>query len=298
MKHNFLYPALLLSAAAAAVAMLFGGCQKEITDPDAERPLYPTPGAINARYTVADSVTVVFAQGNLQYQATTHQWRFASNQYDVIGTVNERIDTTYNGWIDLFGWGTSGYNDVMPYTIDDTNTHYAPGEMDIAGTEYDWGQHNAISNGGNQIGQWRTLTQAEWRHLLYFREGASLRRALATIENVGPGGSDMAGLVLLPDKWQLPTDVTFQPGSSDGYQTNVFTAGDWNLMQANGAVFLPAAGYRDGTRVSLVGSYGCYWTSTYYTDGSAYELYFQSTGYDFYTTARAIGHSVRLAMEK
>ncbi len=276
--------------------MIFCSCEPE--EVVVEQPLYPTVGAINARYTVADSVTVVFAQGNLQYQATTHQWRFASNQYDVVGTGNVLIDTTNSGWIDLFGWGTSGYNDLMPYTTDDTSTHYARGLADIAGTEYDWGQRNAISNGGNQAGLWRTMTHQEWQHVLYFREGASLRRALATIAHVGPAGSDMAGLVLLPDKWELPAGVSFQPGSIEGFETNVYTAGDWNLMQSAGAVFLPAAGYRDGTEVSLVGTYGCYWTSSSYKDNSAYELYFQNTGMDFYTTARAIGHSVRLVRER
>jgi len=276
--------------------LLFCGCEKEV--PEVEKPLYPTVGAINARFTVGDSVTVVFAQGNLQYQANTHQWRFANNQYDVIGNANEQIDTTYSGWIDLFGWGTSGYEGLMPYSTDDTSSHYVPGETDIAGTDYDWGQHNAITNGGNQTGQWRTLTYKEWQHLLRFREGASLRWAMATIQSVGPDRTDMVGLVFLPDKWELPSNVSFQPGRTDGFQTNVYTVGDWNLMQSAGAVFLPAGGYRDGTSVSLVGSYGCYWTSTTYTDDSAYELYYQSTGLAFYTTARAIGHSVRLVMDK
>lgn len=277
-------------------AVLFCACEKKAVE--VEKPLYPTPGGINARYSVGDSVTVVFSQGNLQYRAATQQWRFADNQYDVIGAGNESIDTSYVGWIDLFGWGTSGYCGLMPYSVDDTSRHYVPGDADIAGTEYDWGQHNAIANGGNAVGQWRTLSQKEWRHLLSYREGASLRRSMATIRNVGPEGTDMVGIVLLPDKWELPSGVTFNAGCRDGYRSNVYTAGDWNLMQSAGAVFLPAAGYRDGTSVSLVGSYGCYWTATGYTDASAYEFYFQPSGYDFYTTARSIGHSVRLVMNK
>jgi hypothetical protein len=291
MKHILLYVFLPILS-----VLMLCGCEPEV--PEVEQPLYPTVGAINARFSVGDSVTVVFSQGNLQYQATTHLWRFANNQYDVIGTGNVLIDTTNSSWIDLFGWGTSGYNDLMPYATDDTNTHYATGENDIAGTEYDWGQHNAISNGGNKVGEWRTLTYQEWQHLLYYRRSASLLRSMATIERVGPAGSDMGGIVLLPDKWELPTGVTFKPGSTEGFQTNVYTAGDWNLMQSAGAVFLPAGGYRDGTNVNLVGTYGCYWTSTCYTDDSAYELYFQSSGYDFYTTARASGHCVRLVMNK
>jgi len=274
----------------------FYACERN--EIEVERPLYPTPGAINARFTVGDGVTVVFAQGNLQYQATTRTWRFASNQYDVIGAANEMIDTTYSGWIDLFGWGTSGYDSLMPYSSEDTSAHYAPGEADIAGTEYDWGVHNAISNGGNGVGQWRTLTLKEWNHLLYYRERASLLRGLATIQHVGPAGSDMAGVVLLPDKWELPDQVSFHFGSTEGFQTNVYSAGDWNRMQSAGAIFLPAGGYRDIARVNMVGSYGCYWTSTCYTDDSAYELYFLDSGFDFYTNARSVGHSVRLVMNR
>lgn len=277
-------------------ALAFGSCQPE--DPELERPLYPTVGAINARFSVANSATVVFAQGNLQYQATTGQWRFADNQYDVVGSDNSLIDTNNSGWIDLFGWGTSGCDSLMPYTTDDTSAHYARGEADIAGSEYDWGQHNAIANGGGKAGQWRTPTYKEWQHLLFYRQKASLHRALATIRQVGPDGADMGGLVLLPDVWELPDGVEFHPGSAKGFQTNVFSVAQWNLMQSAGAVFLPAGGYRDGTEVALVGDFGCYWTTSSYTSESAYELYFQSLGFNFYTTARATGHSVRLIMDK
>lgn len=291
MRHTFGLPILLLFNVLA-----FCCCQP--SESDVEQPLYPTVGAINARFSVADAVTVVFSQGNLQYQATTDQWRFADNQYDVIGADNRQIDTNNSGWIDLFGWGTSGYNGLMPYSIDDTSAHYALGEDDIAGIGYDWGQQNAISNGGGKVGQWRTLTYKEWKYLFFYRQNASLRRALATVRQVGPEGSDMGGLVLLPDGWVLPDGITFTPGSTDGFQTNIYTVGQWNRMQSAGAVFLPAGGYRDGKDVALVGSYGCYWTASGYTDDSAYELYFLSSGFNFYTTARASGHNVRLVMDK
>lgn len=55
---------------------------------------------------------VYFSQGNLQYQASTHTWRFAENQYDAIGSDNRKIAADYAGWIDLFGWGTSGYDNT------------------------------------------------------------------------------------------------------------------------------------------------------------------------------------------
>lgn len=53
---------------------------------------------------------VSFSKGNLQYQASTNTWSFAENQYDIIGYGNENISSDYDGWIDMFGWGTSGYD--------------------------------------------------------------------------------------------------------------------------------------------------------------------------------------------
>ena len=62
-------------------------------------------------FTINDSGDkVAFSKGNLQYQASTDTWRFAENQLSVIGEDNQNISPTYSGWIDLFGWGTSGWD--------------------------------------------------------------------------------------------------------------------------------------------------------------------------------------------
>ena len=150
---------------------LLSGCEKP--KEKQEKPFYPAEGAVNARYSIGDTVTVVFAQGNLQYQASTRTWRFASNQYDVIGYSNELVDTNYAGWIDLFGWGTSGYNELMPYTVVDIDSCYVPEFIDIAGTDYDWGRFNVVSNGGNKRGVWRTMKYDEWRYLFFFGQNAA-----------------------------------------------------------------------------------------------------------------------------
>lgn len=84
----------------------------------------PTPGVGIGVFTVAKGKTVAFASGNLQYNAAqgSHYcadgsvqqgtWRFAEHQYDYIGDANSNISQSYDGWIDLFGWGTSGYNNT------------------------------------------------------------------------------------------------------------------------------------------------------------------------------------------
>jgi len=67
-------------------------------------------------------------------------------------------------------------------------------------------------------------------------------------------------------------------------------------MESHGAVFLPAAGYRNGTSVNYAGSYGYYWSSASYDHDYAGYLHFCSD--DLYTgnsgSRRGSGRSVRL----
>ena len=86
--------------------------------------VYATEGALSGKFTCDErGGQVVFSQGNLQYQASTNTWRFAEHQYDFVGNdakgnvyigetkcSNKQISATYSGWIDLFGFGTSGWN--------------------------------------------------------------------------------------------------------------------------------------------------------------------------------------------
>ena len=207
--------------------------------------------AILAAFSVSDSTKVYFSQGNLQYQASTGTWRFAEHQWDFVGdsingnvyengvkSDNLKISPTYDGWIDLFGWGTSGYNGKNPYMTSTDYSDYGDGSNDIAGTNYDWGVYNKISNGGNQAGMWRTLTSSEWNHLISGRAQANRLMGQGKVNNVN-------GLILLPDSWATETPssarFTYDPGN---YSTNVYSLDEWAVMQSYGAVFLPAAGIR------------------------------------------------------
>ena len=256
-------------------------------------------GAIKAAFSVSADKKVYFSKGNLQYQASTSTWRFAENQYDIIGEDNANISSTYTGWIDLFGWGTSGWNSganaYLPYSTSTSYSDYYPGgdyNNDLAGdyANADWGVYNKISNGGNQAGQWRTLTYNEWSYLINSRTNASSKYGVATVNNVN-------GLVLLPDSWTLPADVTFTSGANGDFAQNTYSAEDWAKMEANGAVFLPAAGNRYGTAEGDVGSYGYYWSSSAYGNDYANCLSFGSDYVDTGSNYRGYGHSVRLVQD-
>ena len=224
-------------------------------------------GVLPGAFSVSATQQVFFSQGNLQYRASTDTWRFAEYQYDYVGSFNSNISSTYNGWIDLFGWGTSGWNSgavcYQPWSASTSSSHYCPSGSftnDLTGSyaDADWAYHNAISNGGNVAHLWRTLTSAEWKYLFNTRANASSKRGIGNINGVG-------GLIILPDSWTLPSGCSFTSGIASYYHVwthNSYTLSQWAAMEAAGAVFLPAAGYRSGTFVTNVGYDGFYWSST------------------------------------
>ncbi|MBP5371485.1 MAG: hypothetical protein J6Y55_06115 [Bacteroidales bacterium] len=242
-------------------------------------------------FSVSETKKVYFSQGNLQYQASTGTWRFAEHQYDIIGDENSNISSTYSGWIDLFCWGTSGFDDKFPYMTSTSGSDYGYGSTNIAGTNYDWGVYNAISNGGDEVGMWHTLTYSEWLYLRANRIDANKLWGIATVNGVN-------GCVFLPDNWTLPSGMAFISGIRDDLAQNIYTASDWAKMEANGAVFLPAAGYRDGTFVYFVGSQGDYWTGSTSDSRDAASFYVNdSTVGQSYSYGRGRGKSVRLVRD-
>lgn len=252
-------------------------------------------GGLPGLFSVAPDKQVYFSQGNLQYMGATQTWRFAENQYDTIGIFNNNISSSYNGWIDLFGWGTSGWDsgakEYQPYSTSTTNADYYPGNAsnnDLTGSyeDADWGIYNAIYNGGNKAGLWRTLTQDEWLYLYSERANADTKHAYATINGIG-------GYILLPDNWILPSGLTFD---ASGTNANQYTKEQWKMMEQNGAVFLPAAGFREGLETRQVLKLGDYWLSTSYDADNACRVYFTSAKdpESYPKELRHYGFSVRL----
>lgn len=264
---------------------VFSACKKENNENGNENggTQQQTEGSLTGLFSIGNGKTVRFSQGNLQYQASSDTWRFATQQYECIGNSNSNISLFYQGWVDLFGWGTSGYNDIKPWLID-----YDMEAASITGTKYDWGLNNAISNGGNKAGLWHLLTIDQWEYLVSGRGGS--RFAKATV-------ADVRGLILLPDRWN---DTTFALNAVNeaeaGYESNFINASDWaNKLEANGVVFLPCAGLREGTTVNYVNGFGRYWSSTYIE--KARSLFFHQTdvrpeGADYHS-----GFAVRLVQD-
>ncbi len=180
---------------------------------------------ISGLFSVGPNQYVQFAPGNLQYSPSTNVYRFAPSQLDFVGESQGayfRGEISSIEWIDLFGWGT-GNNPTFSSTDDADYSTFT-----------DWG-NNTISNGGGYT--WRTLTKDEWLYLASGRANAFQKFGGANIDGVDC-------FIFLPDAWNQPAGTTFVPGFgwNDFYTRNTYSAAQGQLMQAAGALILPAAG--------------------------------------------------------
>lgn len=267
---------------------------------------------------------------------------YANGEYPTAsqnGTKSDNNNIT-NGasntqWIDLFGWGTSGYHNsndpyninYRPYDIRYDNaststfdwtdgTHYSlPIEQNpfgygpsmgltnvnwnLVGTSanYDWGVYNNICNDGSfGAGAWRTMTcdsdlqhDGEWNYLFEQRRASTINGTanarFATAQLNVRLNQLVNGVMLFPDNYTWPAEVSYYPGSiNDGYAVfgsdHQWTEAEWSLLEKNGAVFLPAAGYRqDPDHLVTVPSLACFYWSV--TRG---DIYFGNHMYINYST--------------
>lgn len=248
-----------------------------------------------AKFSVSPTRKVRFSQGNLQWSAAdshlvadgTHSlgtWRFAQHQYDYIGQPNDNISNSYMGWIDLFGYGTSGYNNKSPYLTSASYNSYV--DSSISCTYYDWGTYNSIINGGNIPGFWRNLEGSEWDYLINYRDGARERFGLGTVNGVN-------GIIILPDFWSKPTTLPdFVPGVAS--YANTYTAMQWEIMESHGAVFLPNAGNRIVARTVNTGSFGLYWCGNKQSNAVFNNIQISISQFAVYSSNPNLGLSVRL----
>ena len=250
--------------------------------------LATAPDTVGALFSVAADKKVIISQGNLQYNITTGVWSFMDNQYDINETQDQDVGVNYANLniVSLFGWGASGWNNgnnyYLPYNTartyaasygygpknGDTYTYDLTGEFANA----DWG-YNTISNGGTG---WRTLATnatsgGEWNYLLKSRTTkykvnsyTSVRYAKAFLL------SSIHGIILFPDTYTHPDGVAEPTGinkdDATSWDANTYTLEEWRKMEAEGAVFLPAAGTRsdntNNTTVTYVNTACDYWTAT------------------------------------
>ena len=179
-------------------------------------------------FTIGEHKTATFATGNLQYKkdGENETWRFAKQQYQVVGAQNIELgNPEFKGWIDMLGWSNGDANN---WGVNPSNSN-----ADYAGEFVDWGTKMGA--------EWSTLSADDWKYLLNERANAA---ALKQVARVG----EMVGILLFPDVWTMPEGCTVETAYNEYYETELYnyTLAQWAKMEAEGAMFLPAAGRRTG----------------------------------------------------
>ena len=233
----------------------------------------PVPkGGLPGIFSVSPTQKVYFSMGNAQYNEdgyygsakfADHQWEFVGDAthgdvyYQGVKSDNNKANRGYAGWIDLHEWGGWMGQNSAKYVYD------------FFGYE-EWGSWR-YENAEDKEDYWRTLTSDEWIYLFDKRPNARNLRGQATVNN-------HHGYIILPDNWQQPQGLSFRPQPSN-WTTNTYSETQWSLMEKAGAVFLPAAGVRNGKQVQGINVIGAYWSSTMYRqngqqDVDAKNIYF------------------------
>lgn len=259
------------------------------------------PGVLPGDFYIINQ-DVYFTKGNLQatYDGNSWTWGFAENQYDYIGATSGNILLTDTppfingtGTVDLFGWVgySSTLTGVAEYGI--TSSETAEDYGNVLGEEVknpDWG---AYVNMG--IMNLTTLTsyysnnepRCEWADLVWHREASTI----SGVENARFAMAYLLGtthgMILFPDYYVHPLGVEPVAGVNDAFlltaawNSNRYDEEEWAAMEAAGAVFLPAAGSRDGYNVRYVNESGYYWSRSSFDDDSYPENYELATAVMF-----------------
>ena len=273
-------------------------------------------------FSVSGDKKVALSKGNLQYRPSDGKWRFAEHQWDYVGgdvttggttthfgnvrnstnnpmataadgTKRDMTDAeraSYDGWFDLFGWGTSGVdpgsgNHYQPWET--VNGNYGPAAALTAAN--DWGVNIRVFEyfrPSEIISEFRTLSSDELTYLFDARTTKSTHRWFTGTLKWGlAAGESTKGVFLLPDNflWHEsygPEPSAYEDDTLAGYTVDNTVGARFSKMESAGVVFIPYAGKRELTAVSELGEKMNLWTSTVPEASSAY-----------------LGYSVRLATD-
>ena len=284
------------------------------------------PGGFSVKNTNGAISLIHFSKGNLyatdNSSTDTSKWGFEVNQYDY-RTYGENSTTSrnspacingsygntpYKNW-GLFGWSTSDSNNKFGRT----NT---ANSRNFTGDFIDWGK---VFGDGSK---WSTLTRDEWKwligpltadiHNMECRESSTVNgvknarwmRCIITVS-----GGTVYGVILFPDVFVWPTggeaplettavNVNAKEGPYSDAPT--YTTTQFSTLELAGAVFLPAAGYREQSSIKGDATRAYYWTSTVGDDSSSSNptsyafTCWEDSGFGQTSIVRSLGCFVRL----
>ncbi|MCQ2314879.1 MAG: hypothetical protein MJZ56_06915 [Bacteroidales bacterium] len=239
------------------------------------------------KFSVSANTTVEFAPGNLYYDGSAFHFETSQTAYTSSWNSN-RVDhflwsPNKDVAVDISTSSSSGLISDVFFT-NATKTTASP----------------SFRVSGEDAGTWRTLSRAEWMYLLGVNN-SSHRRDANRFAKAKVNGVN--GLLIFPDGYN--NGVSIVDGTIVGvadvnvaganYPSSSIPDDKWAEMESSGVVFLPAAGYRNGTEFTNVGSDGYYWASDAANPSNAYSVYFHSGNVNQnYSFSRIYGSTVRL----
>jgi uncharacterized protein (TIGR02145 family) len=196
---------------------------------------------------------------------------------------------TENGyeWVDLglsVKWATCNLGATKP---EEYGNYYAWGEI-ATKDSYTWSNYKYAN------GSYDALTK--------YCDNSKYGQDGFTDELTTLTAADDAATQICGGNWRMPTidewKELFEKCTWTWITKNSING--YEVKAANGSsIFLPAAGERDGTKLSLVGTYGNYWSSSLEANklGAAWYVYFSSDHHSTGDSDRHWGHSIRPVMK-
>ena len=214
-------------------------------------------------FTVEGGRTVKFSPGLMYWDGNSFEFESSQTEFSSKWNANH---------VNHFFWSAS-----PSVAVAGTYSDSGASVSDIFFTNADETTAKSDFTVNGETGVWRTLSWSEWDYLINTRK-------------INGGTTSGYGKTC---KWGTYSGVNGLIIAHDNY------TGDFSNAAAaveDGCVFLPAAGYRNGTYVfNIGGDFGYYWSSTPNGDSSACYLFFSGGGVGtYYYRDRNYGHCVRL----
>ena len=249
--------------------------------------------AINNTTAAINSLIAAVNSGNADTAAALAQ---------IIQKLEELKDKIGGG-----GGSTEEYVDLgLPSGIKWAKRNLGASKPSDYGNYYTWGETEPKAEYTWATYKWMQTGQSDWKHITkytiadgktegiwYDAGGNFVGDNKTTLE-----AADDAATRKLGSPWRMPTMIELQ--ELIDHCTWTWTTQDgkngYEVKGTNGnSIFLPAAGYREGSELNGAGSWGRYWSSSLSTGRSfnARVLYFRSDGHAWNDTSRYPGFTVR-----
>jgi len=217
---------------------------------------YNSKGLLPCEFSVGEDRKVRFSGGNLYWDGK--KFRMEENQYGTASSIGGKRDAKH---VSHFYWSKEAVIACAESYVDSTAT----------------AKDKFFASDSYIIKNLTVLTgYDEWEYLLNMRTTttdnmpANSRYAEVKVNGVN-------GLLIFPDTFTWTSEMGTAPTvvnvHCDRFGAGTYDEKQFDVMENEGVVFLPAAGLRKGNKVSEVGKSGCYWTSVI-DESNAFGLYF------------------------